>query len=75
MADSKSDTKPIKMLHPDHATRDDGGVYYAESEAEAMQLSTRGYSREDSGTSKTGGGAKTAPKSGDAATSGSSSST
>lgn len=45
----------IKMLHPDHKTRDDGGIYFAESEAEAMQLGTRGYIRADGDDSPSSG--------------------
>ena len=54
MAESKNQPQGIKMLHPDHENREDGGIYYAESEVEAMQLGTRGYRRADSADTGTG---------------------
>lgn len=51
----------IKMLHPDHKTRDDGGVYYAADEVEAMNLTARGYQRADDKAPEKG--AKSAPSS------------
>ncbi|GAA1402017.1 hypothetical protein GCM10009613_61240 [Pseudonocardia kongjuensis] len=59
----------IKMLHPDHETRADGGVYYAVDEAEAMTLSTRGYQRVDD--KQAGKGARSAPARGESKSSGS----
>lgn len=53
--------KKIRLRHPDADKREDGGLYIADNEIDAMQAQAHGYRREDDDAEQVPAAGKPAP--------------
>lgn len=60
--------KKITLLHPDAANREDGGVWVADTEAEALQAEAVGYRRQTDDPAPAGKAAGARPEAASKAT-------